>query len=223
MIPIYEIIRTRRKSIAIIVQRDGRLTVRAPLRTSEKDIHAIVERKADWIRAKQEWVKTMAPAAKPKEYADGGEFWYLGKVYPLVIVRAASPALSLQGSFFLSRAALPEAEAVFKVWYRKQARRVITERVRWHAQKLGFTYQKVRITSARTRWGSCSARGTLSFTWRLVMAPLPVIDYVVVHELVHTQVRNHSKAFWNRLGLALPAYKTHVQWLKVNGHLLSLD
>jgi predicted metal-dependent hydrolase len=222
MIPIDAIIRTRRKSIALIVERDGRLTVRAPLRASERAIRMVVERKAGWIRAKQALAKNSYPYARPKEFIDGEKFWYMGEKYRLAIVDCEKPPLSLNSSFCLSRAARSKAEVVFTGWYRKQARRVISERVQLYAKKYGFSYKQVRISSARTRWGSCSSSGTLSFTWRLVMAPIPVIDYVVIHELLHTQVKNHSKAYWSKLGLILPDYKLKRAWLKVNGPELTL-
>jgi predicted metal-dependent hydrolase len=87
----------------------------------------------------------------------------------------------------------------------------------------GFAWKQIRISSARTRWGSCSTTGNLSFTWRLVLAPLEVIDYVVIHELVHTTIKNHSPAFWHRVAEIMPGYKQQVTWLKRNGRFLSLD
>jgi predicted metal-dependent hydrolase len=78
------------------------------------------------------------------------------------------------------------------------------------------------ITNAQKRWGSCSHQGNLNFAWRLIMAPLPIIDSVVVHELVHLEVKNHSKAFWNKVEISHPQYKEHKDWLKNMGHLLRL-
>ncbi len=91
------------------------------------------------------------------------------------------------------------------------------------AAQHGFEYQRIRITSARTRWGSCSSRGTLSFTWRLVMASEDVIDYVIVHELVHLRIHNHSREFWTQVGLLMPDYKEKRLWLKKNASVLTLD
>jgi hypothetical protein len=122
----------------------------------------------------------------------------------------------------LPKSALPQAREHFTAWYKLQARQLIEERVRYFAARFGLHYSRVRITSARTRWGSCSSRGTLSFTWRLVMAPPAAIDYVVVHELAHLLVRNHSPAFWRKLEELLPDYRPPQQWLKQNGHLLIL-
>jgi hypothetical protein len=99
---------------------------------------------------------------------------------------------------------------------------VFTERVEWYAEEYGFEVKKIRISSARTRWGSYSQTGTLSLTWRLVMAPLDVIDYVVVHELCHLREMNHSKAFWEQVEAILPDYKQRRKWLKDNEKLLVL-
>ncbi len=216
------IIRTKRKSIALIIEQDGRLVVRAPMRVSDADIKHLVKQKEGWIREKQKQVKDKSTQSTPKVYMDGEEFLYLGKSYKLKIVADLNPALVLSRKFYLSLRALPKAESVFTKWYRDQARAVISERVKLYAARHGFKYRKIRITSARTRWGSCSSMGNLNFTWRLVMAPPEVIDYVVVHELAHLQVNNHSKEFWNQVGCIMPDYKKRLRWLKENGQKLTL-
>jgi predicted metal-dependent hydrolase len=130
------------------------------------------------------------------------------------------------GKFRLAGAAPPNGptgEKLFTTWYKQQARWVIRERVEWFAARYKFIYSQVRISSARTRWGSCSSRGSLSFTWRLVMAPLEVVDYVVAHELAHLRIRNHSPAFWKEVEAILPDYKARQKWLKTNGRLLTLS
>jgi len=217
----FELIRTRRRTIALIVQTDGRLVVRAPLRVPEKIIREFVESKAGWIRKKQ--AQVTAAQVPARQFVEGEQFWYLGKAYPLTIVPRQRPALKLGSAFRLARSAQPRAKAAFIRWYKSQARALLTERVREAAVRYGFTYHGIRISSARSRWGSCSSSGTLSFTYRLVMAPQAVIDYVVVHELVHLKVRNHSKTFWKQVGGILPDYKKHVAWLKKNGRFLTLE
>ena len=219
-IPIDRLIRSRRKTIALIIQRDGTLTVRAPLRMAEAHIREFVESHADWIARSQAKVRAAAPPPA-KQYAEGETFLYLGKAYPLTFVPAQRPALKFDGSAFrLARSAQPKAEQAFVHWYKVQAAMLLLERVLLLSQKHGFHYQKIRISSARTRWGSCSSKGTLSFTYRLVMAPPEVVDYVVVHELVHTKIKNHSKTFWNRVRELMPEYKQHMAWLKKNGRFL---
>ncbi len=217
-----QIIRTKRKTIALIVERDGRLVVRAPLRAREEVIHRFIQRKEKWIFRKREYVKSYYPPFVQKEYVNGEGFWYLGNIYELQLVEASKPPLYLNGGFQLARTAVSKAPLVFEHWYREQAQQVIAERVKWYAKKHGYSYKQIKITSARTRWGSCSARGTLSFSWRLVMAPVPVIDYVVVHELVHLKTKNHSKEYWSRVKLIVPDYQNRIDWLEQNGHLLRL-
>jgi predicted metal-dependent hydrolase len=111
---------------------------------------------------------------------------------------------------------------VFSHWYHLQARQVIGEQVTIRANQHGFTYRSLRITSANRRWGSCGPKGTLNFSWRLVMAPLAVIDYVIVHELVHLEIKNHSHAFWEQVAQIMPDYSVRIAWLKANGRNLHL-
>jgi predicted metal-dependent hydrolase len=219
-IPIDRLVRSRRRTVAIVVERDGRLTVRAPQHMAEKRIHAFIESHADWI-VKTRAKALAAPQPLPPKYKEGEQFLYLGKTYPLTIVPPQRPALTFDRQVFrLSSSALPKAEQTFARWYKEQARLLFLERVPGLAGKYSFYFEKIRISSARTRWGSCSSSGTLSFTYRLIMAPLEVVDYVILHELVHTQVRNHSKTFWTRLGGLMPDYKNRLTWLKKNGKYL---
>jgi predicted metal-dependent hydrolase len=218
-----EIIRSRRKSIALIVKSDGTVIVRAPLTASRRQIMNFVNEKAQWIQSTQEKIKKYPAPAALKKFIEGEQFWYLGKTYPLQIVNQIRPALVLKSSFQINRTAVPAAADTFKKWYQQQARKVITKRVEEIAKKHSFTYKQIRITSARTRWGSCSSRGSINFTWRLVMAPIEVIDYVVLHELVHTKIHNHSSEFWAQVSALCPDFQQKRLWLKINGHHLTID
>jgi hypothetical protein len=219
-ISIDRLVRSRRKTVAIIIERDGRLTVRAPLHLSGLRIQDFVESHADWIVKNRTRLQAASPPPAHRFLA-GETFLYLGHAYPLLIVPARQPALVYDGvSFRLAQPSLPKAEEAFVRWYKQQARRLLAERVPAIAGKHGLRYQNIRISSARTRWGSCSSRGTLSFTYRLIMAPAEVVDYVVMHELVHTQIKNHSKIFWNKVGELMPDYRNRLAWLKKNGKFL---
>jgi hypothetical protein len=223
MVKIDRIIHSRRKTYALVIELDGSLTVRAPLQASRAQIDYLVQEKADWIQEKQNWQKSHPEVLHHKKYITGEHFYYLGNAYPMEVVSAANPLLELQGDrFHLAQAALPHAEKVFINWYHQQARHVIGELVRKRADGQGLAYRSLRITSAKRRWGSCGAKGTLNFSWRLVMAPQSVIDYVIVHELVHLEIRNHSRAYWDRVAHWMPDYKQQVAWLKANGRYLTL-
>jgi predicted metal-dependent hydrolase len=106
------------------------------------------------------------------------------------------------------------ADGVLDRWYRKEATRVITERLAHFAETYNFTYNRVFIRDQKTLWGSCSNKKNLSFNWRLIQTPLDIIDYIVVHELVHTRILRHSKAFWTRVESLYPQYRQARVWLK---------
>ncbi|MBC8489925.1 MAG: M48 family metallopeptidase [Bacteroidetes bacterium] len=118
---------------------------------------------------------------------------------------------------------LTHAGIYLKEWYKLQLLKTITERVCMYSEMTGLIHRSIKITSAKKRFGSCSPNGSLNFSWRLMMAPLNIIDYVVVHELVHIEERNHSKNFWNKVRIILPDYKQSEKWLKDNSQLLTIE
>ena len=216
-----QIIRSKRKTLALIVKPDGSLIVRAPLRASETSIREFVESNAKWIEKKRVEALAILPPA-PKKYLPGELFMYLGNVYPLEIVKGQKRPLLFDTKFKLAESARSSGGLAFERWYRVQAKQILTERVDLYAGRYGLQYKRIGITSARTRWGSCSANGSLNFSWRLILAPLDVVDYVVVHELVHTVFHNHSKRFWKRVEKIMPDYKERRKWLRKDGQRLML-
>mgnify|MGYP006277606563 CR=1 FL=1 len=218
-----EIIRSRRRTIALIVEPSGRVIVRAPLHAPLGLINKFVSGKQDWID-KHRQIMAAKPQKPKVQFASGESFLLRGKKITLLIDQNAKQALSLEGQCFRLRIdSQPHAARLFEALYKTIARRYFEGRLVGLATALGYKYTTFRLSSAATRWGSCSTRGTISLTWRLVMAPDDVIDYVIVHELVHTKVHNHSSLFWLTVEKHMPNYKTHRDWLKKNGHLLQLD
>ena len=213
--------RTKRKTIALIIERDGTLTVRAPIRASQAMIETFIHKKADWIIRTRERLKAIEPIPV-RQYVDGEIFLFLGSPFDLKLVKPQRPVLQFDDGFTLSQNAQPKGGQYFTKWYKERAYEVISGRVQEYAQKYNFMPKQVRINSAKTRWGSCGPGGALNFTWRLVMAPLDVIDYVVVHELSHLRVKNHSSKFWKVVESISPEYKRHRKWLRENGEKLSL-
>lgn len=220
-IKIDTLIRSNRRTVALILERDGSLTVRAPKRAAMRDIQNFVHEKADWIERSREKLKAIVTVPK-KEFADGETFLFLGKDYELRFVPSQRQTLQFDGGFTLKASARPRGEAVFTQWYRSQALTIFTERVTDYATLHGFSPKQVKVNSAKTRWGSCSTNGTINFSWRLVMAPLDVIDYVVIHELVHLRVKDHSQRFWQAVERLCPEYKAHRIWLRDHGEKLTL-
>ncbi len=219
---IEKIVRTKRKTITLQITDNATLIVRAPFDVSDEKIMGVVFKHKKWIEQKRRDIEARDPKFSPKEFVDGEGFLYLGKYYRLKIVVNQEVPLKFENGFYLSRNALSQAKKLFIEWYKKRAYEKISERVRWYVQKKGFKYNKVNVTNAQKRWGSSSSNRNLNFSWRLIMAPLPVIDYVVIHELVHLEERNHKKTFWNKVKMLMPDYKKHKDWLKQYGYLLRL-
>jgi predicted metal-dependent hydrolase len=204
------------------VTRDASLIVRVPKRASIKLIKEIVNKNQFWIRKKQDIARKKCQQIAPKEFVDGEGFLYFGDVYKLIITDSRNPALKFDNAFYLSREHLGNARELFIDWYKERAYKIIAERVNWYSSASGLKYNKIKITNAQKRWGSCSIKNNLNFSWRLIMAPLRVIDYLVVHELAHVEEKNHSKRFWNKVKVMLPNYVQQRKWLKDNEHILNI-
>lgn len=220
-IQIDNLVRAKRRTIALIVERDGSLTVRAPRRATLNDIYGFIAEKTDWILRSREKLKAIKPIPK-KAYVDGERFLLLGQEYELRLVPPQRPALKFDSRFTLSTSAQERGELAFTKWYKTQALTIFTERVNHYANLHGLIPKEVKVNSAKTRWGSCTSAGTLNFTWRLVMAPLVVIDYVVLHELAHLKVKNHSPRFWKLVESLCPDFKHHRKWLRDHGETMTL-
>lgn len=205
------------------ITSEGQLIVRAPRSATNAQIQSVVAQKAAWITKTQARLADRAAVHQPKTFSPGETFWYLGEQYPLRLTDRQRPPLELDGTFHLSRRALDRAKSVFIDWYRGETRQITHSLIASYTKTYGFKVNDVRITSARTRWGSCSGKGNLNFTYRLCMAPLSVMEYVVVHELVHLKVPNHSRAFWAQVAQTYPDYKNARAWLKKYSPFLSLD
>ena len=222
----YRLIRSKRKSIALIIEPDGRLLVRAPHNLHQSYVEAFVSEKSAWIQEKQALVGKMiercgrSPGA-PRRFRAGETFWYLGRYYPLEISAELSAPLVFDGTFRLARPVQKQAALVFERWYKHQARQLLSQRLNELAAQHGFHYKSMRLSSARTRWGSCSSLSTISLNWRLVMAPPDVSDYVILHELAHLKEKNHSRRFWELLASLKPDYAVQRQWLKTHGDCLA--
>jgi predicted metal-dependent hydrolase len=214
----YEIIYSKRKTIALTISRDGLLVIKAPLRVNLNLVKNFVDSKRNWIQ--RHILK--AKAAEPKSFLEGELFWYLGKQYPLRIVTDRKQGLEFTDAFYLSDYRVPKAREYFLLWYREQAKKILQQRCAIFAQQMGVTFKNITIRDTDTRWGSCSSLGNLNFCYRLVMAPLPVIDYVVVHELSHLVHKNHSVRFWSLVAQYYPEYLSARKWLRVNGYILVL-
>ncbi|HDH07680.1 MAG TPA: M48 family peptidase [Candidatus Moranbacteria bacterium] len=213
------LIRSKRRSISLEITPDAKLIVRAPNKISLRYIENLVSKKRKWIESKR-MLAYEKYRATCKKFVSGEEFLYLGRAYSLTITDKQNIPLFFQHEFRLSKDHLSNARQLFIKWYKNAALTKIEERLSLYCDMFAFKYNKFNITNAKKRWGSCSVKGSLNFNWRLIMAPLSVIDYVVTHELTHLKEKNHSIDFWGKLKTIFPEYAPAKQWLRKNGHLL---
>lgn len=216
------VIRSRRRTLALQVMEDARVVVRAPARASLESIQALVNQNLEWIRRQQRKIHE-TPAPPRRAFVTGETFLYLGRPIPLAVLENTNVPLEYTGNeFILSALHRPMGKKLFEQWYRAQAQSTLNERTIQMATPAGLAFTSLRISSARTRWGSCSSQGRLNFSWRLVLAPLWVIDYVVAHELAHLVHPNHSKLFWKKVSDLFPNFIEAKKWLRDNRRRLSL-
>ena len=212
------VIRSRRRTYSIEMDESG-ITIRVPLWMDRNHVEEILQKHAGWI---EKHAKVIYRRRKERASfgLEGGNLMYLGRAYP--IVRSSSlRSITFDGEKFL----LPHGNSdrmrkLLVRWFKEQARRIILPRVRHFSRITGLDYRGVRITSAMKRWGSCTAKKNLNFSYRLVMAPLHVIDYVVVHELIHTKIPGHGRDFYERVQEILPDFREREKWLRENAHLM---
>ena len=202
----YQLVRSKRRTVSIYV-RNGGVEVRAPLKMPIAEIERFVASKEEWITDKLK-ASMDQQAQRESFHLDYGDLiTYRGRQYP--IVSAQGRRAGFDGErFFLPPNLLPEQiRAVCVKIYRMLAKGHLTERTCAYAAQMSVNPAGIRISSAKTRWGSCSAKGNVNFSWRLVMADDSVIDYVVVHELAHLKEMNHSERFWGIVAGVLPDHK----------------
>jgi predicted metal-dependent hydrolase len=219
----YEIVRSsRRLTIAIEVTRDALVRVHVPAMIRDEVIRATVATKTPWILEKLKHPQKYQPLPHPpgKEAVNGEAALFLGREYPIAVTNTASGKVEFEDRFFVPVARTADRRRVLREWYVARAADLIKKRATARARALGVVFKGVRIVDSRHRWGSCSAAGLLSFNWRLVKAPLFVMDYVIVHELAHLLELGHGKRFWGIVRAHLPAADRATHWLKENGQLL---
>lgn len=190
-------------------------------------LYEVVESQRDWIIRNWERVQKK-PDETTATYGSGSWVPFLGDRYRVLLVVGKAPAITWkEGNLFIE---LPISHRedqslirnLLESWYRRQAKVYFPQRVTALNQAIGFSYGKITIKDQKTRWGSCSGKGNLNFNWRLMLAPLQVVDSVIIHELCHLKELNHSEAFWQLVRQYDPVVDESEQWLKEHGQTLHL-
>jgi predicted metal-dependent hydrolase len=217
-----------RKTTDIVIERDGAICVRAPRQMTPEQVDDTVFSKRMWIyRNLAEW-RDLNAARVAREWVSGESFLYLGRHYRLDLVRQQDVPLKLKnGRFTLLRAVVENgghaaARGEFEAFYRSRGLPRLRERVVHYAPKVGVQAGSVEVKELGYRWATCLKNGNLHFHWKYLMAPLTIIDYIVVHELCHLRHRDHTEAFWNEVDKVLPDYRERKEWLRTRGVGLDL-
>ena len=228
LISFYPVYSPHRQTVEIAVEAPGKVIVTAPEGRTDDELIQVVTKKAYWITQQLYQLKSVRFQPVIREMVNGESLLYLGRNYRLELELFPS----------LKKADVRLDHGVFKIqapsmepdylrshlieWYRFKAREKVEARIRYYAPKLGVTPTDIHIKDQKKRWGSCTKDGVLYFNWRCVLAPSPVLDYVVVHELCHLLEKQHSSRFWALLRTAMPEYETRKAWLLSNGVRLDL-
>jgi len=215
----------KRRRLTITVERDRSVIVHAPTGTSDETIRQAVESKRQWLYQKTQHHQKYRELPHPpgKELVSGESALYLGRSYQIEVVHDGSREIRFARRFVIPSTRGHDRKGVMRDWYVARAEEVILPRVRRHARNLGVQFAKAKIVDNRYRWGSCTVKDNVNLNWRLIKAPMFVIDYVIVHELAHLLEGNHTAAFWNVVRTQAPKMEKAKNWLMENGQILEVD
>jgi predicted metal-dependent hydrolase len=218
----YTLVQTDRKTLSIYVEPNGSVLVRAPKDSSVEKIDEILEKKRLWIFKSLVEFQELNHSRVKRTIANGEGFLFLGRSYRLKIEPDLIKPLSLSGGYFLlDEIYSNQARKHFINFYKKQGKDLIPKRVEYFASKLDVKPKNIVIRELRTRWASLS-RTALNFHWKIMLAPISIIDYVIIHELAHLLKEDHSPAFWEIVESVMPIYKEKKNWLRQNGAFLDI-
>jgi hypothetical protein len=213
---------SKRRKLTISIERDRKVIVHAPEGTSAEKIEKVVESKRQWIFEKiqhaQKYKKR--PHAPGKELVSGESALYLGRSYQIEMVKIGLERVDFKNKFLIPQKHAVEGTEVLRDWYIAKAKEKIIPRVKIIARDLGVNFSSAKIVDNRYRWGSCTPKNNVNLNWRLIKAPMFVIDYVIVHELAHFIEPNHNDRFWNIVRTHNTNAEKAKEWLKLNGQVL---
>ena len=212
-----KIIRSKRKTLSLTINENAELIIRAPKRLSIEKIQDFINEKENWINRKKRLIEDQIKDVASND----NKLLYLGALFPINVEQNASKELFFTGEEFIANSIEPDSLSLsIKKWYKNKFKEIALPRVAYFANKHNLMVNQVRIKNQKTMWGSCSSKNNINLNYLLLMAPMGVIDYVIVHELVHTIHRNHSTDFWDSVESIMPEFQEHKRWLKKNGYKL---
>lgn len=223
----YSLYRQERKDVRIVIDLVNGVVVYTPKKTPDEKIHNLLSSKTRWIYNKIQELGEVKINVAPKEFVSGEKLPYLGRQYRLKVHREAVDQSSFgfkQGRFIATVPSNWGQEKVQDIleeslieWYRKHGLKKIKERTAYYEHLLGVNAKAIQLRTQHKRWGTCTPEGNIYLNWRIVMAPVQVIDYIIVHELAHLRIPEHNQEFWNLVKSILPHYEEDKEWLRIHG------
>lgn len=229
----YSIDRTSRKTIGIVVDPDGKVVIKAPIDLEQQKILDTIYNKRKWIAEKLKLTEEIKKPIPLKHELVSGEKILLKnrlirlKIYSYPNIRSkityAFKTLHIYVNETLyQKERDEEIKSLLINWYKEKARNIISNRIEKYLELIDFKPQEIKVRDQKIRWGSCTKDGKLIFNWRIVMAPVSAIDYIIVHELCHLKEKNHTITFWEMVGSLFPNFQKWKEWLRLNGRNLDL-
>lgn len=213
----------RRRTVGITVERDGSLVLATPPQVPVEKLEAIVNQRRFWIYTKLIQKEALQSPPDQKSYLPGEGFYYLGRSYRLRLVdNAKTPLRFYQSRFELLRPHQSQGRELFTQWYRKHLKPYLAPIIASTAHRIEQEPRKYQVRDLGNRWGSCSPNGDLYFHWRVALLPRSMIDYLVVHEMIHLVQPHHNQDFWDRVERILPDWQDRKNWLAKHGALYDL-
>jgi predicted metal-dependent hydrolase len=226
----YSIVRSRRRKTSEIIVDAENVIVRTPYDKSLEEIHDIVSGKAKWIRTKQLEYKSVIPEIVRPVFKEGSTLPYLGGNYPFRIVNGqqnddSTVNVKLENGIFLifSRGSMPSrkhVKSIYEEWLLEKAESTFEQKTKAYCMELGIKPPQVIIKNLKNRWGSATKDNVINLNVNLLKAPESVIDYIILHELCHLKIKEHSHHFWELLRKFMPDYQEKIEWLRINGNRL---
>lgn len=213
----HKIIKSKRRTLSLSINENAELIVRAPNQISNKKIEEFIIEKSKWINKNKNLMQSRINEMNNID----SNYLFLGNIYPLIKVYENPNKIDFNGTEFITSIENQDKfKASLKSWYKIKFKEIAIPRLNYFSDKYNLKINQVRFKNQKTLWGSCSSKNNINLNYLLVMAPMLVIDYVIIHELVHTVHKNHSENFWNAVEAIMPDYKKAKKWLNKNGYKL---
>ncbi len=215
----------RRKTIALQINNYGELTIKTPPDKNKEEISQFLDKKKQWIIKKLKTVEDQSIQPLRKEFFSGEKLFYNGRKYRLKVIKtnAKKPKLKLQqGTFFLEISKHHQEKNIREEvtnWYIQKAKEHLIPRIKRYANEYNVIIDKIHIKETKNSWGE-NRNNSIFINWRIILAPVNIQDYIIIHELAHLKEGKHTAEFWNRVGTILPDYEKRIKWLRIHGNQL---